>query len=208
MYFYNQFLKLFKNHENLSLGFVGRGYDFSVSILKQQNLYNAEKLILNIPNKDSNFQLKNGMEELLRGSRKLSKEDKIIIDQESIRFEVKTKLHNINFSKHSISYSEEKEILSIITTIELSQLGKNAQITNGDDFQKKSNLMTYENFNFIYENINLDEKEILTLFELKFDFKIENDQNYYKIVQSLIEVNNYIKQLLNKPQCKPEGIFI
>lgn len=129
--------------------------------------------------------------------------DPIIINGDELYFDIITKdfMYKI--------YKDEEEI----KMAEINGDGKFSFILTNDiyeiqdsDFKRKykSCMLTNENFKLVINNLNLNKKEILEIMEIH-DYNIKDDKLYMNIIDSLIEINSNLDEIINKKEIKLSG---
>lgn len=71
------------------------------------------------------------------------------------------------------------------------------RIGNTKNFQKHKTSMTHNNLNFIFDNINLEKKELSDILQINYDVDIKKDKVFEKIIDELLVCYNIMNKQNN-----------
>lgn len=125
--------------------------------------------------------------------------DKIIIDGDKLKLTVRT--DNFQFRFDLQGEIEMKGFNDSVyhKVLSNSSLNPNQRIIPKNVSYGTCNL-NHENFSWVVENLHLERKELIELFDINFDYKVENDLSYMKIIDNLIDLDKYLIKTIKKKE--------
>lgn len=125
--------------------------------------------------------------------------DKIIIDGDKLKLTVRT--DNFQFRFNLQDEIEMKGFNDSVyhKVLSNSSLNPNQRIIPKNVSYGTCNL-NHENFSWVVGNIHLEKKELVELFDINFDYKVENDTSYMQIIDTLIDLDKYLIKTIKKKE--------